>query len=130
MALLYFVAIIIHYIQHKSKYFHPHFFKTSNQSLTNFMKTDFIKIDVAATSQIDIAANNMSSSVKTTPINVPNGYKFSHVVRLYSNNSNIYVSMNSVSNNGSTVSLYLCGRNLSTTQQKGSLYGVVCFIKK
>lgn len=100
-------------------------FDFENQSLTNF-----IKIDIAATSQIDIAANNMSSSVKTTPINIPNGYKFSHVVRVYSNNSNIYTSMNSVSNNGSTVSLNLCGRNLSTAQQKCSLYGLVCFIKK
>lgn len=34
MALFYFVAIIIHYIWHKSKYFNPHFFKTTNQSLT------------------------------------------------------------------------------------------------
>ena len=34
MALLYFVAIIIHYIWHKSKHFNPHFFKTTNQSLT------------------------------------------------------------------------------------------------
>jgi hypothetical protein len=94
------------------------------------MKTDYIKIDVAATSQINIAANNVSPSVKTNPVNIPNGYKFSHVVRVYSNNSGIYTSMNSVSNNGSTVSLNLCGINLSTSQQKCSLYGLVCFIKK
>lgn len=35
MALLYFVDTIIHYIRHKSKHFNPHFFKTTNQSLTN-----------------------------------------------------------------------------------------------
>ena len=35
MALLYFVDTIIHYIRHKSKHFNPHFFKTTNQSLTD-----------------------------------------------------------------------------------------------
>lgn len=38
MALLYFVDTIIHYIRHKSKHFNPHFFKTTNQSLTNITK--------------------------------------------------------------------------------------------
>lgn len=37
MALLYFVDTIIHYIRHKSKHFNPHFFKTTNQSLTDKM---------------------------------------------------------------------------------------------
>ena len=39
MALLYFVDTIIHYIRHKSKHFNPHFFKTTNQSLTNINNT-------------------------------------------------------------------------------------------
>ena len=41
MALLYFVAIIIHYNPYKSKHFNPHFFKTSNQSLTKKAYTTF-----------------------------------------------------------------------------------------
>ena len=66
MALLYFVDTIIHYIRHKSKHFNPHFFKTTNQSLSNQLNwTKIGEVTGSSTIQLPSSFNELYIEVNT-----------------------------------------------------------------